>query len=107
MKKVIVATLACAMVGVWGSALAAGDAAAGKTKSVPCSGCHGPDGNSTVPMYPRLAGQHVAYLESAMKAYKAGERTGGQTATMKPMVANLSDQDIADLAAYFSSQPQK
>ena len=42
-----------------------------------------------------------------MKAYKAGERTGGQTATMKPMVANLSDQDIADLAAYFSSQPQK
>jgi len=107
MKKVVVATLACALVSVWGSAIAAGDAAAGKIKSAPCVACHGADGNSTVPMYPKLAGQHAQYLELAIKAYKSGERAGGQTAMMKPMVANLGDQDVADLAAYYASQPPK
>jgi cytochrome c553 len=58
-------------------------------------------------MYPKLAGQHAQYLELAIRAYKAGERTGGQTAVMTPMVQNLSDQDIADLSAYYASQPHK
>jgi len=58
-------------------------------------------------MYPKLAGQHAQYLELAIKAYKSGERGGGQTAMMKPMVANLGDQDIADLAAYYASQPHR
>jgi len=107
MKKVIVATLAYALASVCGSAHAAGDAAAGKMKSAPCVACHGADGNSTVPMYPKLAGQHAQYLELAIKAYKSGERGGGQTAMMKPMVANLGDQDIADLAAYYASQPHR
>ena len=107
MKKILVATLACALMGAWGSALAAGDAAAGKAKSAACAGCHGPDGNATVPMYPKIAGQNAQYLESSMKAYKAGERTGGQAASMKPMVAALSDQDIANLAAFYASQACK
>ena len=104
MKKILVATLACALMGAWGSALAAGDAAAGKAKSAACAGCHGPDGNSAVPMYPKIAGQNAQYLESSMKAYKAGERTGGQAASMKPMVAALSDQDMVDVSYYFASQ---
>lgn len=104
MNKALAATLACALLGAWGSAIAAGDAAAGKTKSAACAGCHGPDGNSTVPTYPKLAGQHAAYLEQVMKDYKSGARAN---ATMKAMVPALSDQDIADLAAFYASQPHK
>lgn len=107
MNKALVAAVACALLGVSGTGLAAGDAAAGKAKSAACAGCHGADGNSAVPMYPKLAGQHAQYLELSIKAYKTGERSGGQTAMMKPMVASLSDQDIADLAAYFAAQPPK
>ncbi|GAA0370846.1 hypothetical protein GCM10009092_38960 [Bowmanella denitrificans] len=58
-------------------------------------------------MYPNLAGQHAQYLESAIKAYRDGQRSGGMSAVMKPMVAKLSDQDAADLAAYFSQQTLK
>jgi len=107
MKKLVVVAVACALTGASLSALAAGDPAAGKGKSAACAGCHGPDGNSAVPMYPKLAGQHAQYLELAIKAYRAGERSGGQTGVMKPMVGSLSDQDIADLAAYFASQAPK
>ncbi|RMD71606.1 MAG: cytochrome c [Gammaproteobacteria bacterium] len=102
MKKTIIAV--CALLGAVGAAHAAGDAAAGKAKSVMCAGCHGPDGNSTNPMYPRLAGQHEQYLISAIKAYKEGTRNHP---VMKPMAAGLSDQDIENLAAYFSSQKCK
>lgn len=81
----------------------AGDAAAGKTKSAPCVLCHGADGISASPMYPNLKGQKEAYLISSMKAYKASQRQGGLAAVMKSQVANLSEADIADLAAYYSS----
>jgi cytochrome c553 len=107
MRRFVAASIALALVGAWGNAMAAGDPAAGKTKSAACAACHGPDGNSVVPTYPKLAGQHAAYLEASIKAYKAGERTGGQTVVMKPMVQALSDQDIADLAAYFATQAPK
>ncbi|HCH23947.1 MAG TPA: cytochrome C-555 [Oceanospirillaceae bacterium] len=83
---------------------AAGDAAAGAAKAAMCVGCHGVDGNSVVPMFPKLAGQHAVYLESAMKAYQSQERKGGNAVQMYGMVANLSDQDIADLAAHFASK---
>ena len=79
----------------------AGDAAAGKTRSATCTGCHGATGNSNVPMYPNLAGQKEAYLVKAIKAYKTGERPDP---TMKAMVATLSDADIENLAAYYSAQ---
>ncbi len=84
-------------------ALADGDAAAGKNRAGSCVACHGMAGKVSVPMYPNLAGQNELYLEYSMQAYKKGERTGGQAEVMKAYVAGLSDQDIADLAAYYAS----
>ena len=66
-----------------------------------CAGCHGMDGNSQLPMNPILAGQYEDYLVHALKAYKSGER---KNPIMAGMVAALSDEDIADLAAYFARQ---
>lgn len=82
---------------------AAGDVAAGKAKAAVCTACHGADGKAMIPTYPNLAGQNPQYLELAIKAYKNGERTGGQAAIMAGMAAPLSDVDIANLAAYFAS----
>ena len=93
-----------AVLGQSGLAQAAGDAAAGATKIAVCAACHGADGKSAANIYPHLAGQWAPYLESALKAYRAGERTGGMTAMMAPQAANLSDEDIADIAAYYSAQ---
>jgi cytochrome c553 len=83
---------------------AGGDASAGKTKSATCAGCHGMDGNSANPEWPNLAGQGAAYLEKQLREFKAGQR---QNATMAPMAAPLADQDIADLAAFYSTQTVK
>ena len=78
----------------------AGDAAAGKGKSVMCAACHGAAGVSAVPTYPNLAGQKEAYLTKQLKDFKSGKRNDP---TMKGMAAGLSDADIANLAAYYSS----
>lgn len=83
------------------SVLAAGDIAAGKTKSAVCASCHGPDGISQQPNFPIIAGQYQDYIVRALKDYKSGER---ENAIMKGFVANLSEQDMKDLAAYFYSQ---
>ena len=80
---------------------AAGDAAAGKSKSATCAACHGPDGNSPIPTNPRLAGQHASYIVHALEAYKSGAR---QNPIMGAFAAALSKQDMQDLAAYFSGQ---
>jgi cytochrome c553 len=85
------------------SALAAGDPAAGKNKSASCLACHGAEGKVSVPIYPNLAGQNAMYLEHSLQAYKKGERSGGQAEVMKAYVSGLSDEDIADLAAYYAS----
>jgi cytochrome c553 len=100
MKKLIVLVSA---VMISGAALA-GDAAAGKAKSITCAACHGADGNSMVPTFPKLAGQHAAYLEKQIKAFRDGTRTDP---SMAPMVAGLTDEDAANLAAYFASQAAK
>ena len=101
MKKVIVAFVAASLnAGV----MAAGDATAGKNKVAACAGCHGMNGKAMVPTYPSLAGQNAAYLEGALKAYKTQERKGYQAAIMYGMAAMLSDQDIADIAAFYASQ---
>jgi cytochrome c553 len=84
------------------SAAAAGDANAGKAKSALCATCHGADGNSVNPQWPKLAGQHASYIEKQLNAYRSGER---ENETMQGMVASLSDEDVSDLAAYFSRQP--
>lgn len=85
------------------SVQAAGDAAAGEAKAATCAACHGADGIAKIPTYPNLAGQNEKYLINALKAYKNKERQGGQAAIMQGMAANLSDQDIADLAAYYAA----
>lgn len=78
----------------------------GAGKITVCVTCHGKDGHGTSPIYPNLAGQNATYLESAMKAYRAGEREGGMSAVMTPMAAALSDEDIVDIAEYYSQQPR-
>ncbi len=90
--------LAVSSRGAW----AAGDAAAGQQKSAACMACHGAQGKASVPLYPNLAGQNSAYLAHALQAYKKGERSGGQAEVMKAFVAGLSEQDMDDLAAYYS-----
>lgn len=82
---------------------AAGDAAAGKAKAAACASCHGADGNSANPEWPKLAGQHDKYLAKQLANFKAGERSNPM---MSPMAAPLSDQDMADIAAYFAGQTQ-
>lgn len=77
-----------------------GDAKAGQTKAAACLACHGADGNSMVPMWPKLAGQHAEYLTRQISLIKGGERTVPE---MAGVVAGLSDQDIADLSAWFNS----
>ena len=86
-----------------GHVMAEGDTAAGKVKAYTCTGCHGIEGyKNTYPTYnvPRLGGQTAAYVESALKAYRAGDR---EHATMNLHAESLSDQDIADIAAWFAS----
>lgn len=85
------------------SAVLAGDAAAGKAKAIMCTSCHGANGKAMIPTYPNLAGQNEQYIALALKAYKAGQRTGGQAAIMAGMSAALTDTDIANLAAYYSA----
>jgi cytochrome c553 len=81
----------------------AGDAAAGKAKAAVCAACHGAEGKAAIPTYPNLAGQQEQYIKLSLKAYKAGERSGGQAAIMAGMAAPLTDEDIDNLAAYYSS----
>jgi cytochrome c553 len=83
----------------------AADAAAGQAKAAVCAACHGQNGKAQIPTYPNLAGQNEQYLVMALKAYKNKERTGGQAVIMQGQAAALSDTDIANLAAYFSSLP--
>ena len=82
-------------------AAAAGSAEAGKTKAAVCMGCHGPDGNSPADMWPKIAGQLPQYIAKQLHDFKAGRRKNEQ---MSPMAQPLSDQDILDLAAFFSTQ---
>jgi cytochrome c553 len=112
-RTIIVSLLAATLVFGFGSASAKGDAAAGKTKAAACEACHGADGNGIAPNYPALAGQYQDYLEEALHEYQSGQgnhpTVGAHrtNAIMNGMAAPLSDQDIEDLAAYFSSLPSK
>jgi cytochrome c553 len=104
MKKIIlVAALAAASTGL---THAAGDAAAGKTKSAACAACHGADGNSVNPEWPKLAGQHAGYLLKQLRNFKGGPngKPERENPLMAGQVATLSEQDMENLAAYFASQ---
>jgi len=77
----------------------AADAAAGKAKAATCVACHGAEGVSVNPMWPNLAGQKDMYLVKQMKAFRDGTRSDP---VMAPMAKPLSDDDIANLAAYYA-----
>lgn len=83
------------------AAHAAGDAAKGESKATACIACHGPNGNSANPEWPVLAGQHGPYTHKQLQAFKSGAR---KNPLMTPMAMSLSEEDMADLAAYFSTQ---
>ena len=96
------------------TAHAAGDAAAGQAKAAVCGACHGADGNSMVPMFPKLAGQNERYLVKQMQDIQCGALSESQqkqrkctpraVPQMAGMLNNSSEQDMADIAAYFASQ---
>ena len=100
MKKVIVSTVASLLLVTANISMAGGDAAAGKAKSATCAGCHGAAGVSANPLWPNLAGQKDAYLVKQMKAFRDGKRSDPM---MSPMAKPLSDADIDNLAAYYST----
>lgn len=108
MKKLALALSAVAAISLPVSAQ--GDAEAGKTKSAVCAACHGVDGNSMIDMYPKIAGQHAAYIEKQLHDFKDAMASGGSKGRMDPimggMVAALSDQDMKDLAAFYATQTQ-
>lgn len=99
MNKILISLMLS--LGITGVAHAAGDAAAGKTKTAVCAACHGADGNSASPAFPKLAGQNQTYLLKQLKDIKGGARV---VAPMTGLLNNFNDQDLADIAAYFSSQ---
>ncbi|MBQ0731036.1 MAG: cytochrome c4 [Oleispira antarctica] len=98
MKKVLISLIIS--VGLM-SAAQAGDAVAGKSKAATCGACHGADGNSLAPNFPKIAGQGERYLVKQITEIKNGDR---QVPEMMGFVLGLSETDIADIAAYYSSQ---
>lgn len=83
------------------AALAEGSPEQGRAKSEVCAGCHGADGNSNAPIFPKLAGQHAGYLSKQLHDFKSQKRPDP---TMSALAEPLSDADIADLAAYYAQQ---
>ncbi|QFU20502.1 cytochrome c4 [Shewanella eurypsychrophilus] len=108
MKKLALALSVLASIS--SPAMAEGDAEAGKTKAIVCSACHGVDGNSMIDMYPKLAGQQATYLIKQLHDFRSAAKTGGKEGRNDPimggMAVMLSDQDIENVAAYYSSQAQ-
>lgn len=100
---VSISLIACLAVSATVSAevYAEGDAAAGKQRAVACAGCHGDLGNSIVPTFPKLAGQHATYITHQLLALKTGVRNAPM---MAPLAMGLNDTEIADLAKFYSVQ---
>lgn len=100
-KHLLICLAATASLGV-NAALAAGSAEEGKAKSTTCAACHGANGNSANPEWPSLAGQHASYIITQLEYFRSGFR---QNVLMSSQAMNLSDDDIADLAAYYATLP--
>ena len=101
MKKLLIATLST---GLLLSANAQAEAPAAPAKSATCVGCHGADGNSMVPNFPKLAGQHASYTEKQLKDFRDGFR---KDATMAAFAKGLTDAEIKELAAFYAAQVPK
>ena len=93
-----------ALLGSTAGVHATGDPAAGQAKAATCLACHGPDGNSVTPQWPKLAGQHPGYTKKQLVELKASEMRSN--AMMAPMIKGLSEQDMDDLAAFYASRPR-
>jgi cytochrome c553 len=104
MKNLAAITIALVVSLILGPVQAAGDAEAGKLKSTQCAACHGADGNSVNPEWPKLAGQHADYLVKQLSYFEKGER---ENATMKPMANVLDEEGREDVAAYYALQKVK
>ncbi|TNF04720.1 MAG: c-type cytochrome [Gammaproteobacteria bacterium] len=100
MKKMIGTLVFAALSATAGQAVAAGDIDEGKTKAMACAACHGAAGISSNEAWPNLAGQKAGYLVKQLKAFRDGTRNDP---VMSSMSKTLSDPDIDDLAAYYSS----
>nr|WP_136251306.1 cytochrome c [Ningiella ruwaisensis] len=96
----ILGLIALLFLGGCSQGAASGNIEAGEEKSAICAQCHGRNGISIVPIYPNLAGQKEQYLVLSLKAYRSGERVN---MAMTPHARKLSDEDIADLAAYYAN----
>jgi len=92
----------CAMLALTSVSVAAGNAKAGKAKAENCVACHGVNGNSTNPAWPKLAGQSAAYISKQLADFKAGKKR--MEPLMVAQVSNLSQQDMDDIGAYFAKQ---
>lgn len=101
MRKLLAAAATAAILGMTGTAHAAGSIDAGQEKAGVCVACHGTDGNSANPEWPSLAGQHASYLVAQLVAFQEGRR---QDPLMTPMAAGLSEEDMLDLAAFYEAQ---
>lgn len=101
MNKLISLAALVAFAALSGPVLAAGNAAAGKNKTAACAGCHGADGNSAAPNFPKLAGLDGSYIAKQLEDFKKGVR---KDATMNGMSAGLSKRDMDDIGAYYASQ---
>lgn len=102
MKNYVIAAISGAAL-LLSSHVVAADLEAGKSKAAEaCASCHGADGNSPAPNFPKIGGQYRTYLMKVLKDYKSGVR---QDPIMNGMAANLSTTDIENLAFYYSSQP--
>lgn len=97
MKKLSIAIMSTVLMS---APVLAADIAAGKAKAVTCSACHGAAGISAVPTFPNLAGQKEQYILKQLKDFKSGAR---KDATMNGMAAALSEEDMANIAAYYAS----
>ena len=94
MMLLVLATFAAAV------PVQAGNVTAGKAKAVKCRTCHGIDGIAKIPTAPHIAGESKIYLESQLKAFRSGRR---EHEIMSLVAKNLSDEDIGDLSAWYSS----
>jgi cytochrome c553 len=101
MKNWLAITITLLVTGGALQAQAAGDPVAGQEKSAQCAACHGTDGNSAAPDFPKLAGQHADYLVKQLSYFEQGER---ENVTMKPMASVLDEQGREDVAAFYASQ---
>ena len=101
MKNLIIAAASGALLLISGQGMTA-DLEAGKKKAAEvCAACHGADGNSPAPAFPKLAGQHASYLAKSLNEYKSGAR---KDPIMAGMAAALSKEDIENVAAYYAGQ---